>query len=257
MSTASQYFNKNFQGSEAEFIEIRGKVSTGVSCISDKELKKKAQEVKLYLKNKGIKFNKEYTYTQRNRVNNENSTGNINITINENKGLDFWDYLLLSHIFSGRQQPIIINNSHSSIPRAKEENSQDKTNKMLFLIALCVITHLMVCAIHHLYFKKEAENPDQSIDYLANRQLAIAVFQLVFGAASFVVAGMSISQSEVFFPFLINTFICLGSSCIFYCKRDKTIENEVNPYTKLVGLIFQEQSPAPSAPPSYERQSKY
>ena len=224
--TGRDYFRNNFTGNDSHYDNLRGDIyCPNIAIISDQYLKDRAKEVRQYCKNNNIEFKKMSGVRQSYSAPSTSSNSeNINITINENRGLSFLDYFLLSNLFSSRQQPIIVNNAPGaaaySTSSAQQEKSEGKTkenqtNKFLFLMALCVITHLIVCAAYHLYFKKEAEKPDKPIDYLANRQRDISVFQLALGTVSFIAASMFLSQSSVFFPFLVNTFICLGSSLLF------------------------------------------
>lgn len=241
------YFTENFQSSNVTFDELRERLYERFTSFSGNSEEEIALQIKEYCQENGIrlKINGQNSTSRSTRTTRRDS-GNINITVNENRGLSFLDYLLLHNLFSNKQQPIIINNaptptrSTSSQPK-QDEPKEKSSNVLLFLAALCVIMHLAVCAIYHMYFKKEAEKPGQSIEYLANRQLGIAIFQLGVGLASLVTGGAFLNQSEVFFPLLINTFICLGSACLFYNERNNTIKTEVEPYKKLAKLLKEDE----------------
>lgn len=247
IGSGSKYFTENFQSSYVTFDELRERLYERFASFSGNSDKEIARQIKEYCQENGIrlKTSKQNSASQSTRTTRCDS-GNINITINENRGLSFWDYLLLKNLFSNKQQPIIINNAptpmRSTSSKSQQDESKEKSsNVLLFIAALCVIMHLAVCAIYHMYFKKEAEKPGQSIEYLANRQLGIAIFQLGVGLASFVTGGTFLNQSEVFFPLLINTFICLGSACLFYNERNNTIKTEVEPYKKLAKLLKEDE----------------
>ena len=258
MTTGCGYFTSNFTGNNLDYDGLKRYISpAGVAYTSHQDSKDVARQIREYCKGNKIEFKNKKTSDNTYSADGSGSNSrSANITINENKGLGFWDYFLLSHIFNSRQQPIIINNAPGaaaySTSSTQKEKSKDKTNenqinKFLFLMALCVIAHLMVCAAYHLYFKKEAEKPNTPIDYLANRQRDISIFQLALGAVSFAAASMFLSQSSVFFPFLVNTFICLGSSFLFYREHNETMEKEVTPCLELAELIIKERD-LPSAP---------
>ena len=253
------FFNLHFHGNYSESIKSNRQIIDILSSRSE-GVKDKAQKIKKILNQNGVTRKN----TKNSRENNSRSysrsmpdTQNIHITVDQNRGFDIWDYFLLSTIFNNHSQtqPIIINNgpitrsSNSFNQNEKDSsNKNNTTNKFLFLISLCIITHLMVCAAYNLYFKEEAEKSDKPIDYLANRQRDISIFQLLFGSASFIIASVSMNDSSIFIPFLINTFICLCSSVIFYCAHNKTITNEVEPYIELVELMIKNGL----NPPSYE-----
>ncbi|MBV0900050.1 MAG: hypothetical protein KTV77_04940 [Wolbachia endosymbiont of Fragariocoptes setiger] len=243
------FFNLHFYGSYSENIKNNNEIEAILSNKSE-GVKDKAQKIKKIFIQNGI----TQKNTKNSRENNSSSysrsmrdTQNIRITVDQNRGFNIWDYFLLSTIFNNHSQtqPIIINNgpitrSSNSFNQNEKDtsNKNNAINKLLFLISLCIITHLMVCAAYNLYFKEEAEKGDKPIDYLANRQRDISIFQLLFGSASFIIAGISITDNSIFIPFLINTFICLCSSVIFYCAHNKTNTNEVEPYIKLVELMI-------------------
>ncbi|WP_218938887.1 hypothetical protein [Wolbachia endosymbiont of Ctenocephalides felis wCfeT] len=260
------YYTSNFIGNKS-YDDLKNDINRSsymaprAGYITEENIKDIAKRVKEYCKENNIKFNKSQGESNATPRRGHSSSGNVNITINENRRLGLLDYLLLSNLFSSRQQPIIINNppaasaysAQNSQQKAKEE---EQGNKLLFLIALCVITHLIVCAVYHLYFKKEAEKSDKSIDYLANRQFDIAVFQLLFGAVSAITAAFSLDQSAIFVPFIVNTFICLGSVVLFCREHGKTIENEVGPYMTLAKHLLYERYHERGhghAPPTYDQ----
>jgi hypothetical protein len=248
-NSGSKYFTKNFQSSDVSFNKLKEKLYRSLASFSANSEREIARQIKEYCQENEIKLktNKQdssnrSTYATRS----SSASGNVNITINENKGLSFWDYLLLQNLFSNKQQPIIINNDRTAAYSAptqekKEKSEEGRANVLIFLAALCVLTHLAVCAVYHMYFKKEAEKSEKSIDYLTNRQLGIAAFQLAFGLASLVTGGVFLNQSEIFFPLLINTFICLGSACLFYRERNNTLKTEVEPYMKLAKLLIEDE----------------
>ncbi|WCR53753.1 MAG: hypothetical protein PG981_000775 [Wolbachia endosymbiont of Ctenocephalides orientis wCori] len=205
IGSGSKYFTESFQSSYVTFDELREKLYGRFASFSENPEEEIARQIKEYCQENGIRLKingqssaSRSTHTTRRNV------GNINITING--GLSFWDYLLLQSLFSNKQQPIVINNAptptRSTSSQPKQDESKEKSSDvLLFLAALCVVTHLAVCAIYHMYFKKEAEKPGQSIEYLANRQLGIAIFQLGVGLASLVTGGAFLNKSGFFFHF--------------------------------------------------------
>lgn len=252
---APKYFAENFQGSNVNFDTIKRQLYAAIGDCTGRSEREIAQRIKEYCKENEIKLktNKQDSSNRSTYYTGSSSAGgNVNITVNENKGLSFWDYLLLQNLFCNRQQqpaqPIIIHTtsapvaSYSAAPQEKkDESGKGKVNVFLFLAAPCVITHLAVCAVYHMHFKKEAEKSGKPIDYLANRQFGIALFQLAFGLASLIGGVACINQSEIFFPLLINTFICLGSASLFYHERNNTLKAEVEPYLKLAGLFINDE----------------
>lgn len=261
-NSASKYFTNNFQGSNVDFDTTKAGLHAYIGDFAGKSETEIAQKIKKYCKANGIKIktNKQDS-SNKSTCDSGGSGGNVNvtnITINENKGSSAWDYLLFYNLVGNKTT--IINNApaspHSAAPQKKKDESKEgNANRAIFLVALFVITHLAVCIIYHECFKKEAEKPGKSIGYLANRQLGIAIFQLAFGLASLVAAGVFLDQNEIFFPLLINTFICLGSAYLFYRERNNTLKTEVEPYMKLAKLLIndkrrenQEKRPSASHP---------
>ncbi|APR98830.1 hypothetical protein [Wolbachia endosymbiont of Folsomia candida] len=242
-------FTENFQDNNVNFNAIKSELYTVIGDFTGRSKTEIAQKIKEYCLENGIKLkttNQQGSSSNRSTYSTRSSStsGNVNITINENKGFSFWDYLLLQSLFGSKSQPIIINNAPAatySVPPQEKNDESKKRKAFILFAALCVITHLAVCAIYHMYFKKEAEKSDKPIDYLVNRQLGIAIFQLAFGLASLIGGGACISQSEIFFPLLINTFICLGSACLFYHERNNTLKTEVEPYMKLAKLLIDDE----------------
>lgn len=266
-NSTSKYFTKNFQGNNVDFDTTKAGLHAYIGDFAGKSETEIAQKIKKYCKENEIKLktNKQNssnrsTHTTRSSGSANGNVNVTNITINENKGSSAWDYLLFYNLFGNKPQPIIINNApaatYNAAPQEKKDKSKEgNANVFIFLAALCVITHLALCAVYHLYFKKEAEKSNKSINYLANRQLGIAIFQLAFGLASLVAAGVFLDQSEIFFPLLINTFICLGSAYLFYRERNNTLKTEVEPYMELAKLLIddkrrenQEKRPSTSHP---------
>lgn len=250
-NSASKYFTNNFQGSNVDFDTTKAGLHAYIGDFAGKSETEIAQKIKKYCKANGIKIKTNQQYSSSRSTHTTRSSGSANgnvnvtnITINENKGSSVLDYLLFYNLFGNKTT--IINNApaspHSAAPQQKKDESKEgNANRAIFLVALFVITHLAVCAIYHEYFKKEAEKSGKSIDYLANRQLGIAIFQLAFGLASLVAAGVFLDQNEIFFPLLINTFICLGSAYLFYRERNNTLKTEVEPYMKLAELLIDDE----------------
>ncbi|WP_341808238.1 hypothetical protein [Wolbachia endosymbiont (group E) of Neria commutata] len=245
MSGKSKYFTNNFQGNNVDYDTIKAGLHAYIGGFAGKSETEIAQKIKEYCQKNEIKLktNKQNSLnksTHTTRSTSSSASGNVTI----NKGLSVWDYLLLYNLFGNKTT--IINNppaaAYSAPPQEKKDKSKEgNANGAIFLVALFVITHLAVCAIYHEYFKKEAEKSGKSIDYLANCQLGLAIFQLAFGLASLVAAGVFLDQSEIFFPLLINTFICLGSAYLFYRERNNTLKTEVKPYMELAKLLIDDE----------------
>lgn len=252
-NSAFEYFTNNFQSNNVDYDTTKAGLHAYIGDFAGKSETEIAQKIKKYCKANGIKIKTNQQYSSSRSTHTTRSSGSANgnvnvtnITINENKGSSVLDYLLFYNLFGNKPQPIIINNApaspHSAAPQQKKDKSKEgNANGAIFLVALFVITHLALCAVYHEYFKKEAEKSNKSINYLANRQLGIAIFQLAFGLASLVAAGVFLDQNEIFFPLLINTFICLGSAYLFYRERNNTLKTEVKPYMELAKLLINDE----------------
>ncbi|WP_174133226.1 hypothetical protein [Wolbachia endosymbiont of Atemnus politus] len=149
-----------------------------------------------------------------------------------NKGLDFWDYLLLQccidSLFGGRGHTTVINN-YGNTTQSREDKKKDSedSRKLLALgvvvAVVCVAFHGAMCYFYHSSRKKARES--EKIDYLDNKLKTFRNIEFAISAIS-----LTALIACVFYPVLpvwglailgVNSLVCFAGGFAFQMKHDK------------------------------------
>ncbi|OEY86641.1 hypothetical protein BIY23_02990 [Wolbachia pipientis] len=109
-------------------------------------------------------------------------------------------------------------------------DNNDKTAAVCCLLLLCVVHHFAMCVLYQTYVKGQAlkkaeeEGAVKSLNYLIRWQGGFACSGLVFAAASFLMAGMFVNQTNIFAVFLVNIVVCCVSSLLFFRAIGKSMK---------------------------------
>ncbi|MGL9717207.1 MAG: hypothetical protein ACR5K9_00600 [Wolbachia sp.] len=177
---------------------------------------------------------------QYNAGNNRQPTGTQDIHVHvHNRGLDFWDFLLLqcciNSLFGGRSHTTNVtninygNNGYQS-REDKKKDSEDSRKLLALGIAVavvCVAFHGLMCYFYHSS-KKDARKSDKA-DYLDNKLKTFRNIELAVGVISFAAL-----IACAFYPVLptwglvilgINSLVCFAGGLAFQMKHDKESDN--------------------------------
>ncbi|BAP00291.1 hypothetical protein [Wolbachia endosymbiont of Cimex lectularius] len=171
-------------------------------------------------------------YNERNIGRQPAGTQNIHVHMH-NRGLDFWDFLLLqccfNSLFGGHTTNVTNINYGNTTNQSRENKSEDR--KLLALgiavAVVCVAFHGLMCYFYYSS-KKEARKSDK-IDYLDDK---LKTFRNI----EFAVSAISLAAliACAFCPVLpawslvilgVNSLVCLAGGVAFYMKHQEESEN--------------------------------
>ncbi|QEK89870.1 DUF1129 domain-containing protein [Wolbachia endosymbiont of Chrysomya megacephala] len=173
--------------------------------------------------------------TEYDRSNRQQTTGPqvTHVHINDNRGLDFWDYLLLSNLFGGRTT--VINNpgfdtvSYQSREDKKKDSEDSRKLLALGIVAVvaCVAFHALMCVWYNSS-EKTARKSDK-IDYLDSQLKMFKNIEFAVGAISLAaLIGCAINPVLPVWGLVIlgiNSLVCLAGGVAFHMKHKKESEN--------------------------------
>ncbi|WP_353280338.1 hypothetical protein [Wolbachia endosymbiont (group B) of Cyclophora punctaria] len=198
------------------------------------------------------------------------------VYVHNNRGLDFWDYLLLSNLFSGRTT--VINNpgfiSGGQLSREDKKKDSEDNRKLLALgiaaVVVCVAFHALMCVWYNS--SEKTARKSEKVDYLDNKLKMFRNIEFAVGAISLAaLIGCAINPVLPVWGLVIlgiNSLVCLAGSVAFHMKHEKESEN-IERAKEAVGSYprkgygygnyshgvapppypFEEHSTAPTAPP--------
>ncbi|WP_265025427.1 hypothetical protein [Wolbachia endosymbiont (group B) of Pammene fasciana] len=155
------------------------------------------------------------------------------VHINDNRGLDFWDYLLLSNLFGGRTT--VINNlgSGSSNQTNREDKKKDaEDNRKLLALGIvavvaCVAFHALMCVWYNS--SEKTARKLEKVDYLDNKLKMFRNIEFAVGAISLAaLIGCAINPVLPIWGLVIlgiNSLVCLAGGVAFHMKHEKESEN--------------------------------
>lgn len=176
------------------------------------------------------------------------------VYIYNNRGLDFWDYLLLHSLFGGHTT--VINNpgfssgSHQS--REDKKKDSEDSRKLLALgivvAVVCVAFHAGMCFWYNS--SRKAARKEEKIDYLDNKLKMFRNIEFAVGAVS-----LAALVACAVYPVLpvwglvilgVNSLVCFAGGLAFHMKHEKESDNieEAEEAVRNYG------SPPPYSPPS-------
>lgn len=192
------------------------------------------------------------------RNSNSSSTGpkTTHVFVN-NRGLDFWDFLLLQCCIDslfGRHTVVHNHNYGDSRYQGRENKKKDSedSRKLLALgivaAVICVAFHIGMCFWY--YSSKKSARKSEKVDYLDNK---LKTFRNI----EFTVSAISLAAliTCAFCPVLpefglavlgINFLICFAGGLAFHMKHNKESDNIEKAKAAVNGYN------APSAPPAYQ-----
>ncbi|WP_353273276.1 hypothetical protein [Wolbachia endosymbiont (group A) of Nomada ferruginata] len=169
---------------------------------------------------------------QYNAGNNAQPTGpqTTHIHVYNDRGLDFWDYLLLRSLFGGHTT--VINNpgfssgSHQSREDKKKDSEDNRKLLALGMVAavVCVAFHAGMCFWYNS--SKKAARKEEKIDYLDNKLKTFRNIEFAVGAVSLAACAV--------YPVLpvwglvilgINSLVCFAGGLAFHMKHEEESEN--------------------------------
>ncbi|WP_264328808.1 hypothetical protein [Wolbachia endosymbiont (group A) of Andrena hattorfiana] len=134
--------------------------------------------------------NTESRNNQYNAGNNRQPTGPqvTHVHVHNDRGLDFWDYLLLRSLFGGHTT--VINNpgfssgSHQSREDKKKDSGDSRKLLVLGMVAavVCVAFHAGMCFWYNS--SRKAARKEEKIDYLDNKLKMLRNIEFAVGAVS-------------------------------------------------------------------------
>ncbi|MDG7052842.1 MAG: hypothetical protein LKM45_03055 [Wolbachia endosymbiont of Alcedoecus sp.] len=161
-------------------------------------------------------------------------TQNIHVHVH-NRGLDFWDYLLLQccfdSLFGGRGHTTNVTNINygNTTNQSREDKSEDRKLLALGIAAagVCVAFHGLMCYFYYSS-KKEARKSDE-IDYLddkletfRNIEFAVSAISL----AALILCAVNPVLPEFGLAILgVNFLVCLAGGISFHMKHQEESKN--------------------------------
>ncbi|MDR0773280.1 MAG: hypothetical protein LBE46_03070 [Wolbachia pipientis] len=199
--------------------------------------------------------NTESRNNQYNTGNNRQPTGPqvTHVHVHNDRGLDFWDYLLLRSLF-GRHTTVINNPGFSSGSHQSREDKKKDSEDSKKLLALgmaaavvCVAFHAGMCFWYNS--SRKAARKEEKIDYLDNKLKMLRNIEFAVGAVS----SAALVACAVY-PVLpvwglvilsVNSLVCFAGGLALYMKHEKESDN----IEKAKGAVRSYlQDTSPSAP---------
>ncbi|BET32410.1 MULTISPECIES: hypothetical protein [Wolbachia] len=155
------------------------------------------------------------------------------VHVHNNRGLDFWDYLLLSNLFSGHTT--VINNlgSGSSNQPCREDKKKDaEDNRKLLALGIvavvtCVAFHALMCVWYNS--SEKTARKSEKVDYLDNKLKMFRNIEFAVGAISLAaLVGCAINPVLPVWGLVIlgiNSLVCFAGGVAFHMKHEKESEN--------------------------------
>lgn len=155
------------------------------------------------------------------------------VHINDNRGLDFWDYLLLSNLFGGRTT-VINNPGFDTVGyQSREDKKKDSedSRKLLALgivaVVACVAFHALMCVWYNS--SEKTARKSEKIDYLDSQLKMFRNIEFAVGAISLAaLIGCAINPVLPVWGLVIlgiNSLVCLAGGLAFHMKHEKESEN--------------------------------
>ncbi len=169
------------------------------------------------------------------------------------RGLDFWDYLLLRSLFGGHTT--VINNpgfssgSHQSREDKKKDSEDSRKLLALGMVAavVCFAFHAGMCFWYNS--SRKAARKEEKIDYLDNKLKMLRNIEFAVGAVS-----LAALVACAVYPVLpvwglvilgVNSLVCFAGGLAFHMKHEKESDN----IEKAKGAVRSYlQGTSPSAP---------
>lgn len=197
--------------------------------------------------------NTESRNNQYNAGDNRQPTGPqvTHVHVHNDRGLDFWDYLLLRSLFGGHTT--VINNpgfsSGSDQSREDKKKDSEDSRKLLALgmvaAVVCVAFHTGMCFWYNS--SRKAARKEEKIDYLDNKLKMLRNIEFAVGAVS-----LAALVACAVYPVLpvwglvilgVNSLVCFAGGLAFHMKHEKESEN-IKKAEEAVGSYLQDTSPS-------------
>lgn len=214
-----------------EFLQFRNTQNT--TNWSEENFKNAYEEfTRLNLTNRR---NTESRNNQYNAGNNRQPTGPqvTHVHVHNDRGLDFWDYLLLRSLFSGNttviNNPGFVSGSHQSREDKKKDSEDSRKLLALGMVAavVCVAFHAGMCFWYNS--SRKAARKEEKIDYLDNKLKMLRNIEFAVGAVS-----LAALVACAVYPVLpvwglvilgVNSLVCFAGGLAFHMKHGKESEN--------------------------------
>ncbi|WMT84199.1 hypothetical protein NMD99_06175 [Wolbachia endosymbiont of Listronotus oregonensis] len=200
---------------------------------------------------------------QYNAGNNRQPTGPqvTHVHVHNDRGLDFWDYLLLRSLFGGHTT--VINNpgfssgSHQSREDKKKDSEDSRKLLALGMVAavVCVAFHAGMCFWYNS--SRKAARKEEKIDYLDNKLKMLRNIEFAVGAVS-----LAALVACAVYPVLpvwglvilgVNSLVCFAGGLAFHMKHEKESDN----IEKAKEAVRNYGPPPPYSPPSAPPYSEF
>ncbi|GFQ73615.1 uncharacterized protein TNCT_438931 [Trichonephila clavata] len=207
--------------------------------------------------------NTESRNNQYNAGNNGQPTGPqiTHVHVHNDRGLDFWDYLLLSNLFGGRttviNNPGFVSGSHQSREDKKKDSEDSRKLLALGMVAavVCVAFHAGMCFWYNS--SRKAARKEEKIDYLDNKLKMLRNIEFAVGAVS-----LAALVACAVYPVLpvwglvilgVNSLVCFAGGLAFHMKHEKESDN----IEKDKEAVRNYGPPPPYSPPSAPPYSEF
>ncbi|WP_353276802.1 hypothetical protein [Wolbachia endosymbiont (group A) of Agelastica alni] len=211
--------------------------------------------------------NTESRNNQYNAGNNRQPTGPqvTHIHVHNDRGLDFWDYLLLQccidSLFGGRGHTTNVTNINYDNNESREDKKKDSedSRKLLALgmvaAVVCVAFHAGMCFLYNS--SRKAARKEEKIDYLDNKLKMLRNIEFAVGAVS-----LAALVACAVYPVLpvwglvilgVNSLVCFAGGLAFHMKHEKESDN----IEKAEEAVRNYGSPPPYSPPSAPPYSEF
>ncbi|WP_250295473.1 hypothetical protein [Wolbachia endosymbiont of Oedothorax gibbosus] len=183
--------------------------------------------------------NTESRNDQHNAGNNGQPTGpqGTYVPVHNDRGLDFWDYLLLQccidSLFGGRGHTTNVTNINygNNESRGDKKKDSEDSRKLLALgiavAVVCVAFHVGMCFWYNS--SKKTSRKEEKIDYLDNKLKTFRNIEFAVGAVS-----LAALVACAVYPVLpvwglvilgVNSLICFAGGLAFHMKHEKELED--------------------------------
>ncbi|UIP92992.1 hypothetical protein JSQ73_001250 [Wolbachia endosymbiont of Anopheles demeilloni] len=188
------------------------------------------------------------------------------VHVHNNRGLDFWDYLLLSNLF-GDRTTVINNPGFDTVGHQSREDKKKDLEDSRSLLALgiavavvCVAFHALMCLWYNS--SEKTARKSKKIDYLDNQLKMFRNIEFAVGAISLAaLIGCAINSVLPVWGLVIlgiNSLVCLAAGVAFHMKHEKESENIKKAEEAVVRYLEQGHdygdSPYSDSPPPYSFQ---
>lgn len=201
---------------------------------------------------------------QCNTENNWQSTGSqtTHTHVHDNRGLDFWDYLLLQccidSLFGGRGHTTNVTNINYSSNESREDKKKDSedSRKLLALgivvAVVCVAFHAGMCFWYNS--SRKTARKEEKIDYLDNKLKMLRNIEFAVGAVS-----LAALIACAVYPVLpawglvilgVNSLVCFAGGLAFHMKHEKESENIEKAKEAVISYHVGYYAPPPYSPPT-------